>query len=43
MGEEDIPWEQWQVSLLGSFVFEILLHLRIINAELRQPKSDRGM
>ena len=45
MGEEDVPWEQWWVY---SFLLPMLpliqveIH-RVINAELRQPKNDRGM
>jgi autophagy-related protein 101 len=41
MGEEDVPWEQWFVH--PSYEFPLLKRsYRIINAELRQPKSDRG-
>jgi hypothetical protein len=40
MGKEEVPWEQWcALSFLPGLSFNVF---RIINAELRQPKSDRG-
>jgi hypothetical protein len=41
-GEEDVPWEQWSVSILSSPESGYNSSHRIINAELRQPKSTLG-
>ena len=43
-GEEDVPWEQWSVSIfdLSSLEFTSNSSHRIINAELRQPKNTLG-
>ena len=41
-GEEEVPWEQWSVSKLSSLESDYNLSHRVINAELRQPKSTFG-
>ena len=41
-GEEDVPWEQWSVSILSSPESRCKSSHRVINAELRQPKSTLG-
>ena len=41
-GEEDVPWEQWSASILSLLESDYNSSHRVINAELRQPKSVLG-
>lgn len=41
-GEEDVPWEQWSVPTLSLPESDYNSSHRVINAELRQPKSSLG-
>ena len=41
-GEEDVPWERWSVSILSLPECDYNPSHRVINAELRQPKSTLG-
>ena len=41
VGEEDIPWEQW-CGYVHRFCRSYTPFNRIVNAEMRQPKTDKG-